>query len=53
MINLGIYDSVKNILDTHGISLSRIEEMEPEPSLGNGGLGRLAACFLDSIATLD
>lgn len=52
MINLGIYDSVKNILDTHGISLSRIEEMEPEPSLGNGGLGRLAACFLDSIATL-
>lgn len=52
MINLGIYDEVKEILASHGKSLSQIEEAEPEPSLGNGGLGRLAACFLDSIATL-
>lgn len=52
MINLGIYDSVREILAGHGKSLSRVEEVEPEPSLGNGGLGRLAACFLDSIATL-
>lgn len=52
MINLGIYDNVKEILERHGRQLSRIEEVEPEPSLGNGGLGRLAACFLDSIATL-
>ena len=50
--NLGIYDDVKEILDSCGKSLSKIEEVEPEPSLGNGGLGRLAACFLDSIATL-
>lgn len=52
MINLGIYDDVKTILAAHGKSLSAVEEAEPEPSLGNGGLGRLAACFLDSIATL-
>ena len=52
LINLGIYDDVKEILDSCGKSLSKIEEVEPEPSLGNGGLGRLAACFLDSIATL-
>lgn len=52
MINLGIYDAAKEVLLRHGRSLSRIEEIEPEPSLGNGGLGRLAACFLDSIATL-
>ena len=53
MINLGIYDTVKNLLEENGKSLSAVEETEPEPSLGNGGLGRLAACFLDSIATLD
>ena len=52
LINLRIYDEVKNILHQYGKELSEIEEVEPEPSLGNGGLGRLAACFLDSIATL-
>ena len=52
MINLGIYDTVKNLLEENGKSLSAVEETEPEPFLGNGGLGRLAACFLDSIATL-
>ena len=52
LINLGIYDRVKDILNKYGRSLSAIEDEEPEPSLGNGGLGRLAACFLDSIATL-
>ena len=52
LINLGIYDELKNILAAKGKSLSALEEIEPEPSLGNGGLGRLAACFLDSIATL-
>ena len=52
LINLGIYDRVKEILAGYGKKLSDIEEIEPEPSLGNGGLGRLAACFLDSIATL-
>ncbi len=53
LINLGIYDIVKSILEESGKSLSKIEEIEPEPSLGNGGLGRLAACFLDSAATLN
>ena len=52
LINLGIYDKLDEILKKNGKSLSAIEEIEPEPSLGNGGLGRLAACFLDSIATL-
>ena len=52
LINLGIYDEVKNSLEAVGKSLAEIEEIELEPSLGNGGLGRLAACFLDSIATL-
>ncbi len=52
LINLGIYDSVREELERAGKSLAVIEEIEPEPSLGNGGLGRLAACFLDSIATL-
>ncbi|MFR3657984.1 MAG: glycogen/starch/alpha-glucan phosphorylase [Eisenbergiella sp.] len=52
LINLGIYDKVEEILKNRGKELSRIEEIEPEPSLGNGGLGRLAACFMDSIATL-
>ena len=52
LINLGIYDKVDEILKSKGRDLSRIEEVEPEPSLGNGGLGRLAACFMDSIATL-
>lgn len=52
LINLGIYDEIKKILNRNGKSLSEIEEVEQEPSLGNGGLGRLAACFLDSIATL-
>ena len=52
LINLGLYDQVKEELEKNGKCLSQIEELEPEPSLGNGGLGRLAACFLDSIATL-
>ena len=52
LINLGIYDQLEEVLKKKGKELSRIEEIEPEPSLGNGGLGRLAACFLDSIATL-
>ena len=52
LINLGVYDKVASILQAKGKSLAKIEETEPEPSLGNGGLGRLAACFLDSIATL-
>ena len=49
---LGIYEELEKILKKYGKELARIEEVEPEPSLGNGGLGRLAACFLDSIATL-
>ena len=52
LINLGIYDEVKETLEKNGKSLTEIEEIELEPSLGNGGLGRLAACFIDSIATL-
>lgn len=52
MINLGIYQEVKEMLEKNGKDICQIEEAEPEPSLGNGGLGRLAACFLDSIATL-
>lgn len=52
LINLGIYDKLKELLEKNGKSLAAIEDAEPEPSLGNGGLGRLAACFLDSIATL-
>ena len=53
LINLGIYDEIKTLLADNGKNLSDIEEIELEPSLGNGGLGRLAACFLDSIATLN
>ena len=52
LINLGLFDTVKKKLEENGKSIYEIEEIEPEPSLGNGGLGRLAACFLDSIATL-
>ncbi len=52
LINLGIYDEVKQQLAEHGRNICEIEALEQEPSLGNGGLGRLAACFLDSIATL-
>ena len=52
LINLGIYADVKKVLADNGVSLAEIEEIEAEPSLGNGGLGRLAACFLDSIASL-
>ena len=51
-INLGVYDEVRDVLAANGKDICAIEEVEPEPSLGNGGLGRLAACFLDSIATL-
>lgn len=53
LINLGIRKEVKELFNENGKSLEEIEEIEAEPSLGNGGLGRLAACFLDSIATLD
>lgn len=53
LINLGIYDEIKTLLADNGKNLNDIEEIELEPSLGNGGLGRLAACFLDSIATLN
>ena len=53
LINLGLYDEVNACLSQAGKSLSALEELEPEPSLGNGGLGRLAACFLDSLATLN
>ncbi|MBT9618226.1 glycogen/starch/alpha-glucan family phosphorylase [Mediterraneibacter faecis] len=52
MINLGIFNEVKDVLAQNGKNIAEIEEVEPEPSLGNGGLGRLAACFLDSLATL-
>lgn len=52
LINLKMYDEMEQVLAKYGKKLSDIEEAEPEPSLGNGGLGRLAACFLDSIATL-
>jgi len=52
LINLGIYDKVKSALESNGKTIDEIEQLEPEPSLGNGGLGRLAACFLDSIASL-
>lgn len=53
LINLGMYEEVSQCLKRHGKSMAKLEETEPEPSLGNGGLGRLAACFLDSIATLN
>ena len=52
LLNLGVYDKMEAVLKKHGKNLALIEEIEPEPSLGNGGLGRLAACFLDSIASL-
>ena len=53
LINLGLYDDVKSILESNGMNMAKLEEIEPEPSLGNGGLGRLASCFLDSLATLN
>ena len=53
LINLGVYDEVRELLAANGKDICEIEEVEPEPSLGNGGLGRLAACFLDSLATLN
>ncbi len=52
LINLGLADEADSVLRAHGTTLSNVEDAEPEPSLGNGGLGRLAACFLDSIASL-
>ncbi|WZU01527.1 glycogen/starch/alpha-glucan phosphorylase [Erysipelothrix sp. D19-032] len=52
LMNLGIYDEVRDVLAANGRNISEVEDYEPEPSLGNGGLGRLAACFMDSIATL-
>ena len=53
LINLGLYEQISQELEENGKNIAQIEEVEPEPSLGNGGLGRLAACFLDSIATLN
>ena len=53
LINLGLYEEADQCLQAHGKSMAELEEAEPEPSLGNGGLGRLAACFLDSLATLN
>ncbi len=53
LINLGLYNEVDEVLKKYGKSMQQVEEFESEPSLGNGGLGRLAACFLDSIATLN
>ncbi|NLL74758.1 MAG: glycogen/starch/alpha-glucan phosphorylase, partial [Erysipelothrix sp.] len=52
LMNLGIYDELKEELENAGRSIQELENYEPEPALGNGGLGRLAACFMDSIATL-
>ena len=52
LINLGVYDEIEKVLNESGKSIAMLEGLEPEPSLGNGGLGRLAACFLDSIASL-
>ncbi len=52
LLNLGLYEQTDDLLRRHGRSLAQLEQAEPEPALGNGGLGRLAACFLDSIATL-
>lgn len=52
LINLGVYQDIKEELESAGKSLSHIEDIEPEPSLGNGGLGRLASCFIDSMSTL-
>ena len=52
LINLGVYQDIKGELESAGKSLSHIEDIEPEPSLGNGGLGRLASCFIDSMSTL-
>ena len=52
LINLGVYDEIEKVLNESGKSIAMLESLEPEPSLGNGGLGRLAACFLDSIASL-
>ena len=52
LINLGLFDETREVLKRYDKEITEIEEVEPEPSLGNGGLGRLAACFLDSIATL-
>ncbi len=53
LINLGIYDQVEQVVAELGLNLDDLLQQEPEPGLGNGGLGRLAACFLDSLATLE
>ena len=52
LINLQAYDEVKEALNELGVDINVVEDQEPDPALGNGGLGRLAACFLDSLATL-
>jgi len=53
LINLGIYDRVRQAVEEYGLDLKELLEQEPEPGLGNGGLGRLAACYMDSLATLE
>ena len=52
VMNLMMYDEIKEAFDDLGIDYNMIEDVEPDPGLGNGGLGRLAACFLDSLSTL-
>jgi len=53
LINLGIYDRVRQAVEEYGLDLKELLEQEAEPGLGNGGLGRLAACYMDSLATLE
>jgi starch phosphorylase len=53
LANLGIYDLIKEMIEELGLDFEEIIEQEPNPNLGNGGLGRLAACFLDSLASLE